>query len=93
VTKGDVRQEGAEEGNSAPDKHWDTRDDQACNQASPEEALNRDASALDRRRAALALADAARARVRAERQGAPLPDSADVIERLRTGTDDDAGLR
>jgi len=24
--------------------HWDTRDDQACNQASPEEALNRAAS-------------------------------------------------
>jgi prevent-host-death family protein len=58
------------------------------------EALNRDASALDRRRAALALADAARARVHAERQGLPpLPDSADVIEQLRAGTDDDAGLR
>jgi prevent-host-death family protein len=46
------------------------------------EALDRDASAHDRRRAALALADAARAQIRAERKGIPLPDSADVIERL-----------
>ena len=36
-----------------------------------------------RRAAALALATAARARIRAERQGASLPDSADILERLR----------
>jgi prevent-host-death family protein len=57
------------------------------------EALERDVSAMDRRREALALADAARARIRTERQGVLLPDSAEVIEKLRTGADEDAGLR
>jgi prevent-host-death family protein len=57
------------------------------------EALDRDASALDRRREALALADAARAKIRQERHGIPLPDSAEVIEQLRAGADEDAGLR
>ena len=36
-----------------------------------------------RRAAALALATAARARIRAERQGVSVPDSADILERLR----------
>lgn len=57
------------------------------------EALERDVSAMDRRRTALALADAARTQIRKERHGIPLPDSADVIEQLRAGTDKDAGLR
>lgn len=36
-----------------------------------------------RRQAALALAAASRQRIRAERDGVPLPDSADVLTRLR----------
>ena len=40
-------------------------------------------STRTRRAAALALATAARARIRAERQGVSVPDSADILERLR----------
>ena len=48
-----------------------------------EELGEEDNSKRARREAALALADTAREQIRAERSGAPLPDSAEVLDELR----------
>src|SRR5262245_5977871 len=44
VTKGDVPQQGAEEGNPTTDEHRDPRDDKTAYQAVSNEALDRDAA-------------------------------------------------
>lgn len=49
------------------------------------EALERNQDAYTRRMAALALADASRARIAAERGGELLPDSTEIIYALREG--------
>jgi prevent-host-death family protein len=49
------------------------------------EALDRNSDAYAHRMAALALADAARARIAAEHNGAPLPDSTEILYLLREG--------
>lgn len=46
------------------------------------EALEHNSGASARRMAALALADASRARIAAERNGVPLPDSTEIIYQL-----------
>jgi prevent-host-death family protein len=48
-----------------------------------EELEGKDVADQHRRKEALALADASRERIRAERHGVPLPDSADLIAQLR----------
>jgi prevent-host-death family protein len=49
------------------------------------QALEHNSDAYARRMAALALADASRARIAAEHNGAPLPDSTEIIYALREG--------
>jgi prevent-host-death family protein len=49
------------------------------------EALERNSDRYTQRMAALALADAARARIAAERNGVPLPDSTEILYTLREG--------
>jgi prevent-host-death family protein len=53
------------------------------------EALERNSDSYARRMAALALADAARARIAAEHNGVPLPDSTEILYALREGRLDD----
>jgi prevent-host-death family protein len=49
------------------------------------EALDRNSEGYARRIAALALADASRARIAAEHGGVPRPDSTEILYRLREG--------
>lgn len=49
------------------------------------QALGRTSESYTRGRAALALAEAARARIAAERNGVPLPDSTEILYALREG--------
>jgi hypothetical protein len=49
------------------------------------EALERNSDSYARRMVALTLADAARARISAERNGVPLPDSTEILYALREG--------
>jgi prevent-host-death family protein len=57
------------------------------------EAMSKQANVRQQRLAALALADEARAQIRAERHGRPLPDSAELLNELREGRFNEADLR
>ena len=57
------------------------------------EALSGPQNVRQQRLAALALADEARAQIRAERHGLPMPDSAETLNDLREGREDETNLR
>lgn len=57
------------------------------------EAMSTSHSVRQQRLAALALADEARAQIRAERHGRPMPDSAETLNDLREGRTHEADMR